>query len=120
MINDLNPIQRQMWAMTKLFLSDNKNKCVCLRFSNSERVDGVISKRFTNDNFDTFIIAIEKHRSGIISFHINDNTSFEFIYCYLDDAVAFTQHNISQNIMKYVTDLFCESEFLLNVELFDT
>lgn len=109
-----------MWAMAKLFLSDSKNKCVCVYFSKSERIDGVISKRFMNDNFDTFIDAIEKHRSGIISFHIDDKTSFEFIYCYLDDAVAFKPNNISQNLNKYVADLFCESEFLLNIELFDT
>lgn len=123
-MEELNPIQRQMWAMAKYFLRDENNYCVCLSFiGEHKKSDGVLSKRFTTDNFSDFIPAIQKYRSGLISFHVKTGSPplfFEFIYCYEDDAVAFSQRSIPQDLKKYVAELFCESEFLLNIELFES
>lgn len=113
----VEPIQRQMWAMVKLFLNKSPKNIVII---NTIYKSTTINHKVTLANFNTFIGSTNKFKSGIIKFCCGVHyRKFEFIYSFEPDCVAYTPHQIPPNARTDALELFCEAEFLLNIELYD-
>jgi hypothetical protein len=113
--NDLNPIQAQIIAMIILHMKKPNYKCILQTLDIKEF-------KWPIDNLNDFhhvFDFLNDFKSGIVIF-INDLPSnFQFIYSYENDAVCFTPNIIPENIKKYAYDLFCEAEFIININLLE-
>lgn len=119
-MNDINPIQKQMWAMTKLHLQKSTKNCIIIQAISDDKNKIQINHKITADNFDTFTSTTDKFKSGIVKFCCGEHYKhFEFLYAFEDDCVAFTPHQILPSARELAVELFCEAEFLLNIELYD-
>lgn len=113
----VDPILKQMWAMSKLLLEKSNRNCIIFELVKDGRQ---INQKITNKNFDQFFPFCEKHKSGIIRFCCDiSHVSFRFIYSFESDCVAYTPHEIvGQNTKEVALNLFCEAEFLVNIDLY--
>ncbi len=113
----VNPILKQMWAMSKLLLEKSNKNCIIFQ---SMKNDRQINQKITNKNFDQFFPFCNKHKTGMIRFCCGiSHTTFKFIYSFEPDCVAFTPHEIyTQNANEVALNLFCEAEFLVNIDLY--
>lgn len=119
MMISTNPIQKQMWAMTKLHLQKSRKNCIIIQAISDDKKKTQINHKITADNFETFTLTTDKFKSGIIKFCCGINHKmFEFLYAFEDDCVAFTPHQIMPSARELAVELFCEAEFLLNIELY--
>lgn len=119
MMISTNPIQKQMWAMTKLHLQKSTKNCIIIQAISDDKKKIQINHKITTDNFDTFTSTTDKFKSGIIKFCCGINyKTFEFLYAFEDDCVAFAPLQIIPSARELAVELFCEAEFLLNIELY--
>jgi hypothetical protein len=134
MTPELNPIQKQMFAMTKLFLEKNSNHTVVIK-TTVDKIK-ILTFNFKRTNIGEFIDKIIEYKTGVICFYFNSSNKgskniidivdnyqnkVEFIYSYEDDVVSFTPMNIKRNseYTEQIFDLFTEAEFLINISFDD-
>lgn len=119
MMISTNPIQKQMWAMTKLHLQKSTKNCIIIQAISDDKKKIQINHKITANNFDTFMSTTNKFKSGVVKFCCGEYyKTFEFLYAFEDDCVAFTPHQINPSVRELAMELFCEAEFLLNIELY--
>jgi hypothetical protein len=115
---ELNPIQKQMFMMAKLFLKKNRGNIVYIKTTDI-KTNKVSSFSFSSNNLNDLLEKIIEHKTGIISFYYHShktsyiNSCFEFIYSYEQDVVSFTP--LKNYYGKDVLELFSEAEFLVQV-----
>lgn len=110
-----------MWAMAKLFLDKDKDRMVTISPNSNHKFS------FTKNTLDQLTKTIIENQAGVITFRYNVAKAkgpswteyFSFIYSYLDDAVSFTPHNIPTECIKFAANLYCDAEFLLNIEMYN-
>lgn len=115
--HEFNPIQKQILAMAILHLKKSEENICYIKIKNDPLEYPI--KNYKNLNEFSAIDALYDFKYGMVIFKDYILDKFNFEYSFIPNQETFTPYFIPARANKYVFDLYCEAEFIININLFE-